>query len=57
VDVKAIDVLFSNEGEAQDTAMGARRSLLSLLGFLAWMMSLVQLKDTKLSAGDQKYLQ
>ncbi|KAJ7810958.1 hypothetical protein B0H14DRAFT_3480176 [Mycena olivaceomarginata] len=57
VDVKAIDVLFSNEGEAQDAAMGARRSLLSLLGFLSWMMSLVQLKDTKLSAGDQKYLQ
>ncbi|KAJ7838082.1 hypothetical protein B0H14DRAFT_3459694 [Mycena olivaceomarginata] len=56
VDTKALEVLFSNDEEAQEAASKARRELLSLLGFLSWMLSLVQLKDTKLSSGDQQYL-
>jgi hypothetical protein len=47
----------SSEEEAQEAACTAKRGLLSLLGFLSWMLSVVQLKDTKLSAGDQQYLQ
>jgi hypothetical protein len=57
LDSGALEMLFSNEEEAQEAARKAKRGLLSLFGFLAWMMSLVQLKDTKLSVGDQKYLQ
>lgn len=56
IDVRAIEVLFSNDGEAQEAAIKAKRGLLSLLGFLSWMLSVVQLSDTKLTAGDQKYL-
>ncbi|KAJ7861322.1 hypothetical protein B0H14DRAFT_3445442 [Mycena olivaceomarginata] len=56
VDTKALEVLFSNDEEAQEAASKARRELLSLLSFLSWMLSLVQLKDTKLSSGDQQYL-
>jgi hypothetical protein len=56
VNVGAIDVLFSND-EAQDAAHTAKHGLLSLLGFMTWMLSVVQLKDSKLSAGDQLYLQ
>ncbi|KAJ7860700.1 hypothetical protein B0H14DRAFT_3445904 [Mycena olivaceomarginata] len=56
VDGSALEVLFSNEEEAQEAASKAKRGLLSLVGFLSWMLSLVQLKDTKLSAGDQQYL-
>jgi hypothetical protein len=57
VDVRAINVLFPNDGDAQEAASAAKCNLLSLLGFLAWMLSLVQLRETELSAVDQKYLQ
>ncbi|KAJ7817930.1 hypothetical protein B0H14DRAFT_3148033 [Mycena olivaceomarginata] len=57
IDVRAMEVLFSSDGEAQAVAIQVRRGLLSFLGFLAWMLSLVQLNDTKLSAGDQQYVQ
>jgi hypothetical protein len=56
IDVRAIEILFSNDEEAQEAASTAKRGLLSLLSFLSWMLSLVQLKDTKRSAGDQQYL-
>ncbi|KAJ7705726.1 hypothetical protein B0H14DRAFT_3526262 [Mycena olivaceomarginata] len=56
VDVAALEVVFSNVEEAQGAATQAKRGLLSLLGFLSWMLSVVQLKDTKLSSGDQQYL-
>ncbi|KAJ7794406.1 hypothetical protein B0H14DRAFT_2621908 [Mycena olivaceomarginata] len=57
IDVGAINMLFANDGEAQEAAIKVKQGLLSLVGFLAWMLSLVQLKDTKLTAGDQQYLQ
>ncbi|KAJ7894278.1 hypothetical protein B0H14DRAFT_3427046 [Mycena olivaceomarginata] len=57
IDIGAIDMLFANDGEAQEAAIKVKRGLLSLVGFLAWMLSLVQLKETKLTAGDQQYLQ
>jgi hypothetical protein len=57
VNIVAINVLFSNDEEAQDTAHTAKCGLLSLLGFVTWMLSVVQLKDSKLSTGDQLYLQ
>ncbi|KAJ7315703.1 hypothetical protein DFH08DRAFT_820274 [Mycena albidolilacea] len=56
LDVSVIEVVFSNEEEAQEAANKAKHGLLSLLGFLSWMLSLVQLKDTKLSAGGRQYL-
>ncbi|KAJ7824535.1 hypothetical protein B0H14DRAFT_3728435 [Mycena olivaceomarginata] len=56
VDRGALELVFSNEEEAQEAATKAKRGLLSLLGFLSWMLSIVQLKDTKLAAGDQQYL-
>ncbi|KAJ7312950.1 hypothetical protein DFH08DRAFT_821780 [Mycena albidolilacea] len=57
IDGSALEVLFSNKGEAQDAAVKAKRGILSLLRSLAWMLSLIQLSKTKLSVGDQKYLQ
>jgi hypothetical protein len=57
IDVRALEILFSSEEEAQAAAKKAKRGLLSFLGFLSWMLSLVQLRDTKLSSGDQQYLQ
>ncbi|KAJ7800679.1 hypothetical protein B0H14DRAFT_2615947 [Mycena olivaceomarginata] len=56
IEVRGIEILFPNEGEAQAAARKAKCGLLSLLGFLAWMLSVVQLRDSKLTAGDQQYL-
>jgi hypothetical protein len=57
IGVRALEILFSSEEEAQAAAKKAKRGLLSFLRFLSWMLSLVQLRDTKLSSGDQQYLQ
>ncbi|KAJ7315395.1 hypothetical protein DFH08DRAFT_1040110 [Mycena albidolilacea] len=57
IDTRAIEIVFSNDAEAQEAASKVKRGLLSLLGFLSWMLSVVQLKETKLSAVDQRYLQ
>jgi hypothetical protein len=56
IDVGAVDVIFSNDGEAQEAADTVKRGLLSFLGFISWMTSLIQLRDSKLSTGDQQYL-
>jgi hypothetical protein len=53
IDGSALEFLFYNKEEAQDAAKKGKRGILGLLGFLAWMLSLVQLKETKLSVGDQ----
>jgi hypothetical protein len=57
LDPADISGLFVSERDAQLAATKARRTLLSMIGFLSWFTSLLQLRETKLSTGDQMYLQ
>ncbi|KAJ7864251.1 hypothetical protein B0H14DRAFT_3443598 [Mycena olivaceomarginata] len=56
LDEEELKFAFLSDRVAQQAAAKARRQLLSMLGFLSWFMSLIQLEHTRLSPGDQMYL-
>ncbi|KAJ7358542.1 hypothetical protein DFH08DRAFT_953669 [Mycena albidolilacea] len=56
LDDEEIKLAFSSEHAALQAAAKARRQLLSMLGFLSWFTSLIQLEHTRLSPGDRMYL-
>jgi hypothetical protein len=56
LDYAKLERIFFQHSEAIEAAAEAKRGILSLMGFLAWFLSVVEISATSLSSEEQKFI-